>query len=310
MSSIYLKIPGGINVRIRNLLLILIFFVLIIVGIFIHGIYRDQVDWRDDGQRYLCIYNVEVTGLSGKKVQGTTLIMVPIPASKEGKFFTPPAQKDIYYSQKLTHKVFNWSDQSGKGPYFENETEIFDTKREIIGNWIPFIAETDKGYMLGFRTNETKLEDIDYSTSFVADHFDIFDPINNGSPMLFPVENVSNTSSVPYGKYTIYASNPTYDTYVYLSDNLKGDENVSFFVYLSANNDPIEWPDEYCGRYNSLLAAKVNDMGYVKIRAILGQEIPWGNNSLGVMSTQYYTDFFGNEAPNNVNETPSYTEVV
>ncbi|MDD2340909.1 MAG: hypothetical protein PHG79_11925 [Methanosarcina sp.] len=202
------------------------------------------------------------------------MIMVPIPASKEGKFFTPPVQKDIGFSQK-PHKVFNWSDQSGRGPYFENATKIFDNQREIIGNWITFIAETDKGYMLGFRTNETRLEDIDYSTSFVANYFDIFDPINNGSSMLFPVENVSNISSIPYGKYTKYASNPTYDTYIYLSDNLKGEENVSFFVYLSANNDPTEWPEKYRGQYNNLLAAKVNDTGYVKVMAILGQEVPF-----------------------------------
>lgn len=47
-----------------------------------------------------------------------------------------------------------------------------------------FIAETDNGYMLGFRTKETRLEDISYSADFVADYFDIFDPINNGSPII------------------------------------------------------------------------------------------------------------------------------
>ncbi|AKB81888.1 hypothetical protein MSBR3_1310 [Methanosarcina barkeri 3] len=298
--------------RKKNLLLILMFFVLIIVSIFVHGIYRDQVDWRDDGQRYLCIYTVEVTGLSGREVQGTTVIMVPIPASKEGKFFTPPAQTDIYFSQKLTHKVFNWSDQSGKGPYFENATEIFDNQREIIGNWIPFIAETEKGYMLGFRTNETKLEDIDYITSFVADRFDVFDPINNGSPLLFPVENASNTSSVPYGKYTKYASYPTYNTYVYLSDNLKEGENISFNIRLNANNDPTKWPREYVGLYKNLLLARVNDTGYVKVRAILGQRLPLQQITIpddDVADSQYTRDFYSNETSDNINATPSYTVV-
>ena len=294
--------------RKRNLLLILIFFVLIIVGIFVHGIYRDAVDWRDYGQRYHCFYTIEVTGLSGREVQGTTVIMVPIPTSKEGKFFTPPAQKDIYFSQKLTHKVFNWSDQSGKGPYFENATEIFDKQQEIIGNWIPFIAETDKGYMYGFRTNETRLKDIDYGVSFVADYFDIFDPINNGSPILFPVENVSNISSVPYGKYTKYTSNPTYDTYVYLSDNLKGRENVSFFICLSANNDPTEWSGEYLGWYDNLLAAKVNDTGCVKVKAILGQKLG-RNDSLNVLGSQYAFDYYENKSSHVVNETRRHTEV-
>ncbi len=63
------------------------------MGIFVHGIYRDSVDWRDYGQRYLCDYDVKVTGLSGREVNGTTAIMVPIPASKEGKFFYSPCSE-------------------------------------------------------------------------------------------------------------------------------------------------------------------------------------------------------------------------
>lgn len=291
--------------RERNILLILILFVLLIVGIFVHGIYRDFVDWRDDDQRYLCGYEVRVTGLSGREVNGTTVIMVPIPASKEGRFFTPPAQKGICFSQKLTHKVFDWSEEEDKGPYFENATEIFDNQQEIIGNWIPYIVDTEKGHMLGFKTNETRLEDIDYSASFVADYFDIFDPINNGSPILFPVENVSNASSAPYGKYTMYTSYPTYDTYVYLSNNLKEGGIVSFRVYLSANNDPGEWPREYSGRYKNIPFTRVNNTGYVKVRAIVGQEVPWGNDSLDVLGSQYAYDFYGNETSDNVSESSS-----
>lgn len=65
--------------RKRNLLLIPIFLFLLIVGLFIHGIYLNEVDWRDDIRRYHFNYDVEVTGLSGKEVNGTTVIMVPIP---------------------------------------------------------------------------------------------------------------------------------------------------------------------------------------------------------------------------------------
>ncbi|AKB54172.1 MULTISPECIES: hypothetical protein [Methanosarcina] len=293
--------------RKRNILLIFVFFIFLIMGIFVHGIYRDSVDWRDYGQRYLCDYDVKVTGLSGREVNGTTAIMVPIPASKEGKFFTPPVQKGIYFSQKRTHKVFDWSEEEDKGPYFENATEIFDNK-ELCSDWISFIAETNKGYMLGFRTNETKLEDIDCGVSLIADYFDIFDPINNGSPILFPVENASNTSSVPYGKYTRYVSSPTYDTYVYISDNLKGGGTVSFEVQLDANNDPTEWSGEYFGWYDNILFAKVNETGYVRVKAILGQNIG-GNDSTSSYSSQYYSDYFENETSDNVNETPSCTEV-
>ncbi|WP_196296957.1 hypothetical protein [Methanosarcina barkeri] len=288
--------------RKRNLLLIPIFLILLVMGLFVHGIYMNEVDWRNDGQRYQCLYSVKVTGLSGREVQGMTVIMVPIPASKEGRFFTPPAQKDPYFTQKLIHKTFNWSEQYHKGPYFRNMTEIFDNKEIDSGNWITFIAETEKGHMLGFKTNKTRLKDIDYITSFVADNFDVFDPINNGSPMIFPVENVSNVSSVPYGKYTKYASYPTYDTYVYLSDNLKEEENILFFVYLNANNDPTEWPREYFGWYNNLLAAKVNDTGYVKVKAILGQKLG-ENDSLDVLGSQYAFDYYENKTSHVINET-------
>lgn len=282
----------------RTLLLVAILFILLLVGIadILVGLFADNINnksyvWREPVQRYYYGYNVEVTGLSGNEVNGTTVVMVPIPASKEGKFFTP-------YTQKESNSI--------KGPYFKNMTETFDNQ-QAIGNWTTFIAETEKGHMLGFRTNETKLEDIDYSTWFVADYLDIFDPINNESSILFPIENLSNTSSVPYGNYTLYASNPTYDTYVYLSNNLKGEEKVSFFVYLKANNDPTEWPEKYRGEYANLLLANVSDTGYVKVRVILGQEVPWDINSTGVFGSQYAYDYYDNKTSHVVNETSNHS---
>jgi len=295
--------------RKRNILLIPIFLVLLIVGLFAHAIYMDQNDWREDTLRYNCGYTVSVTGLSGKEVQGTTVIMVPIPASKEGKFFTPPAQKDPYFTQKLMHEILNWPEEDRKGPYFRNATEFFDD-REAIGDWTTFIAETDKGYMLGFRTNETRLKDIEFGDSFVVDHFDVFDPINNGSPILFPIENVTNISSVPYGDYTMYASNPTYDTYVYISDNLKGEIPLSFDIELDANNDPTEWPEKYRSRYLNLVLSNVNDAGYVKVSAFLGQVLPQGNNMISLFESQYIKDYYDNKTSHVVNETPNYTEVI
>lgn len=278
--------------RTKNLLVLAIFLILFVGGIFAHAIYMDAEDWREPGRRYNCIYEVSVGGLSGREVVGTTVIMVPIPATKEGQFFVPPAQKDPYFTQRLMHEILNWPEQHRKGPYFENATEVFDNKT-IAGNWTTFVAKTDKGYMYGFRTNETRLEDISFGREFVADYFDIFDPINNGSPILYPIENVSEISVVPYGDYTKYASNPTYDTHVYLSDNLEGGETVSFNIKLDANNDPTEWPKEYCGCYNNLLLAKVNDTGYVKVRAILGQEVPWRSGAASLWSSQYVLDFYG-----------------
>lgn len=307
-SWLHNKIQGGIKIRKRKLLLILVFFALLTVGIFVHASYMDLIDWRNNNVRYNCFESVRVTGLSGREVQGMTVVMVPIPTSKKGKFSTPSAQKDPYFTQKLKHEVANWPEQYRKGPYFRNMTEIFDNK-EITGNWTTFIAETEKGYMLGFKTNETRLEDIRFGSSFIADYFDIFDPINNGSPILFPVENVSNTSSVPYGEYTKYASSPTYNTYVYLSDNLKGGENVSFEISLSANNDPTEWPDRYRGQYLNLLLAKVNDTGYVKVRVIVGQLLPMKNNPFTLLDSQYARDYYENKTSHVISKNPSHQEV-
>lgn len=279
--------------RKRNLLFIAILIILFVGGIFTHAIYMDAIDWRDRGQRYYCIYQVSVGNLSGREVEGTTVVMVPIPATKEGKLFTPPAQKDPYFTQELMHEINNWPEKHRKGPYFENATEVFDNKT-INGNWTTFIAETDKGYMLGFRTNETRLEDISYSADFVADYFDIFDPINNGSPILFPIENTSNISTVPYEEYTKYTSNPTYDSYVYVSDNLEGGI-VSFYILLQANNDPGEWPVKYRGQYMNEVIANVNDTGNVKVRAILGQIIPHRNTTL--WNNRYGPEYYANETP-------------
>lgn len=274
-----------------------------------HAVYATLNDWREPVNRYYCDYDIKVTGLSGREAQGTTVIMVPIPASKEGKFFTPHAQKEPDFIQKLVYEMHRVPEKDRKGPYFKNMTETFDNQQEIIGKWIPFIAETERGHMLGFRTNETWLEDINYGEWFVSDRFDIFDPINNGSPMLFPVENLTDISSVPYGNYTKYASFPTYNTYVFLSNNLKGGENVSFNIYLTASNDPTEWPEKYRGRYDNLLLANVSDTGYVKVRAILGQEVPWEINSPDVLGSQYAYDYYDNKTTHVVNETRRRTEV-
>lgn len=282
------------------LLLIPVFFILLFAGIFVHAIIMDAHDWRENGQRYFCFYNTDVSGLSGREVQGTTTIMVPIPASKEGKFFTPPTQKDPYFTQKFMHEVLNWPEEARRGPHFRNMNETFDNG-ETSRNWTTFIAETDKGHMLGFRTNATRLEDIEFSEWFVADYFDIFDPINKESPILSPVENVSNISGAPYGKYVIYATCPTYDTYIYLSNNLQGGEKVSFRIYLEAVNDRSEWPKEYHGSYRNEVIANVNDTSYVKVRAILGQIIPLNGPDANytLWENRYGPVDYGNETDSN-----------
>lgn len=72
--------------------------ILFVAGMWFHAIYMDAQDWRDRGQRYNCQYDVSVGGLSGRDMLGPTIIMVPIPASKEGKLFTPSVQKEPYFT--------------------------------------------------------------------------------------------------------------------------------------------------------------------------------------------------------------------
>ena len=111
--------------RKRNLLFIAILIILFVGGIFTHAIYMDAIDWRDRGQRYYCIYQVSVGNLSGREVEGTTVVMVPIPATKEGKLFTPPAQKDPYFTQELMHEMKN----TAKAPILKMQRKFLITKQ-------------------------------------------------------------------------------------------------------------------------------------------------------------------------------------
>lgn len=298
--------------KIRNFLLISIIFifliVVILIGIINYGINKEAYY---ESEPYHCYYSISVTGLSNKEVNGTTMIMTPIPASKEGKFFTPHKRKHDFM-QWLYYELHQVPEKDREyGPHLRNMTETFDSRYMAQGKWVNFIAETEKGPMLCFRTNETWLEDINFGASFVADHSDIFDPINNGSSILFPIENISNTSSVPYGDYTKYATNPTYDTYVYLSNNLKGGENISFELFLEALNDPTV-PEKYFGQYNNIVFARVNDTGFVKVQAILAQTVPYVNstgeiNSSGALDSQYAHDYWDNKTSHVVNGTSRRT---
>jgi hypothetical protein len=50
---------------------------------------------------------------------------------------------------------------------------------------------------------------------------------------------------------------------------------------LSVLNDPTV-PEKYNGRYENIVLSKVNETGFVKVQAILGQEVPWEINSSDV----------------------------
>lgn len=227
----------------------------------------DMNEWRNDNLRNNYQYHIDVEGLSGRHAVGTTTVMVPIPATKDGELAITTHQKEPSFAQKLSR--LHYPKDRQKGPYFENTTEALDNK-SIRGNWTTFIAETEDGYMLGFKTNQSILEDISFGELVVVDFVDIFDPISKNSPILYPTKNISEISMIPYGSQSVYSSNPSYESYVYLSDNIeKG--TTHFSISLTVKNDITEWPFEYRGHYDNSIGISTNDTGKISVRAVLKQ---------------------------------------
>ena len=189
-------------------------------------------------------YNVQIDGLLGRSASGETTIMVPIPATKNGIFVTTPSK-------------------------FDNIS---------VGIWTTFIAETDDGHMMGFKTNESILEDIYFSTDAAMDSIDIFDPIHQNAPILYPATEFSEISMKPYGNQERYSSNPTYISYVYISDNIE-EGNTNFYIIIDAKN--ANGPKEYLGFYLNYVGIEntgtsTNNTGKMRVKVNLEQTIPHG----------------------------------
>jgi hypothetical protein len=260
--------PLLIGIFIVSVLLVLV------VSTLLYTLNMNDAAWREPGQRDMYIYNVHVEGLSGREVEGTTTIMLPIPATREGKFVASASRKEPSFIQNFVNEYIlpvRMGAEYGKGPVFENATEVLANKSIDDGKWITFIAETEDGYMLGFESNESVLDDIYFSAEVVVEDIDIFDPINKDSPILYPVFDLSETSTKPYGKQVRYDSSVSYGTYVYLSDNIK-DGTKSIEVSIDAHNDPTEWEKEYRGRYMVKVWDDVEGAGKIKVVATLEQE--------------------------------------
>ncbi len=261
-----------INIKLGALIAILLISILV-AGLFYYIVVDlNMVLWREIGQRDNYGYSVYVTGLSGREATGTTTVMVPIPATKDGKFVTTPSQKEPSFIQNLIYEyILHTPESKRKGPYFENTTETLNNKL-INGNWTTFIAETDEGYMLGFKTNESTLTDIYYGVGVVIDSVDIFDPIYKSGPILYPMRNLSNISMIPYGNQVKYGSNPTYESYIYLSDNIE-EGFTNFDIALNVHNDPTKWAKEYRGYYLNTVYVNTSSSGKIKVRATIEQSI-------------------------------------
>lgn len=80
--------PMFIGIFVISVLLVLI------VGMLLYTSNMNAAAWREPGQRDTYIYNVHVEGLSGREVEGTTTIMVPIPATIEENLLQMPLRKN------------------------------------------------------------------------------------------------------------------------------------------------------------------------------------------------------------------------
>lgn len=142
--------------------------ILIFLSFTVHGLVRNFAEWDGYYQRDYYRYSVNISGLEGKIVNGTTKILVPIPANSNGKLVSTPAQKEPGLSQKFVHEYISHTPpEYRKGPYFENTSESFDN-RKIDGNWISCVVDTEDGCMLCFQTNASVLENIYLKDNIVA----------------------------------------------------------------------------------------------------------------------------------------------
>lgn len=250
-----------------KLVIILLFFI-VAASLFVYiYLIADMNEWRSDELRNNYNYEVKITGLSGRHAVGPTIVMVPIPATSEGKLVITTHQKEPSFAQKISRLHYPKSKQNG--PYFENTTQALDN-RTIGGNWTTFITKTEEGYMLGFKTNESILEDIHIREFVVVDYVDIFNPLNGNSPILYPAKNIPDVPMVPYGDQLVYSSNPSYESYVYLSDNVE--KGITHFgISLSVDNDITEWPFEYRGHYDNSIGISTINTGKINVKSVLAQ---------------------------------------
>jgi hypothetical protein len=243
---------------------------LILLLILLSGLYVVEMnlrDWRSDDLRPHYEYSVQISGLSGIEVSETTKILVPIPATKEGIFVTTPSQEDpSFFKQLLQEHVFHTPERYKRGIYFENTTETFDN-RSLDGNWTISIVDTKYGPMLEFRTNESVLEDISFSDIVVLEHVNNKDPINESSPILYPIVSEVSLMGEDYHHFKLMSQLITYETYLVTSDNI-GNGTINFDIDLEVYPDASE-RDGDKGTYKNELNAIVTELGQHKANATI-----------------------------------------
>ncbi len=224
-------------------------------------------DWRADELRPHYEYTVKISGLSGTEVLGTTKILVPIPATKEGVFAITPSQEEPSFFKNLLQKhVFHTPEKYIRGIYFENTTESLDNK-SLNGNWTTSIVSTKHGPMLEFRTNESVLADISFSKIVVLEQMNNEDPINESSPILCPIASEVSLMRENHQHFRLISRVAIYETYIEMSDNINS-KAIKYDISLEVYPDVIE-RDGDKGIYKNKLDVVVAESGELKKNATI-----------------------------------------
>lgn len=224
-------------------------------------------EWRSDDLRPHYEYTVQIKGLSGKEASGTTKIIVPIPATKEGTFAITPSQKEPSFLKNLLQEyVFHTPDKYKKGIYFENTTESLDNK-SIRENWTTSIVNTKHGPMLEFKTNESILTDISFSEFVVLEQANNKEPINENNPILYPIVTEASVVKEDYQYFRLITRLITYETYIEISDNIDG-KDIRFNIVLEVYPDVNERIG-HIGTYKNKLEMISTESGELKGNATI-----------------------------------------
>jgi hypothetical protein len=249
---------------------IIIYFFLILLLIVLSGLYVVEMnlrDWRAEELRPHYEYTVKISGLSGTEVLGTTKILVPIPATKEGVFAITPSQEEPSFFKSLLQKhIFHTPEKYIRGIYFENTTESLDNE-SLNGNWTTSIVSTKHGPMLEFRTNESVLADISFSKIVVLEQMDNEDPIYENSPVLYPIASEVSLVGEDYQYFRLMSRVITSETYIEMSDNINS-KAIKFDISLEVYPDVTE-RDGDKGTYKNKLDVVVAESGELKKNATI-----------------------------------------
>ncbi|WP_440945894.1 hypothetical protein ACSAZL_17625 [Methanosarcina sp. T3] len=245
------------------------YFLIILLVVF-SGLYIVEInlrDWRADELRPHYEYTVKISGFSGTEVLGTTKILVPIPATQEGVFaITPSREEPSFFKSLLQEHVFHTPEKYIRGIYFENTAESLDNK-SLNGNWTTSIVNTKHGPMLEFRTNESVLADISFSKIVVLEQMNNEDPINENSPILYPIASEVSLVGEDYQYFRLMSRVFTYETYIEMSDNINI-EAIKFDISLEVYPDVNE-RDGDKGTYKNKLDVVVAESGELKKNATI-----------------------------------------